>query len=212
MPAQRQQTLINLEAVFEALERPLALVEDEQRRASFQRYLVSVRIHLERSILDLLAGAVQAVNEAEANVRARLEYQAGTLHLVVEPAEEEAAADQDRLFNIDDEVEKVTIRLPSELKDLISQAASSRGVSINSWYIRELANAVRNISRELRQNERRQEREVRIGQRMRERIEEQVQREAERQERRAQQEAERIRRGAEREVQRGSLKGFIGQD
>jgi uncharacterized protein (DUF1778 family) len=161
MPAQRTQTPIDLGGVFEALERPLGLVEDLERRAAFQRYLDSARIHLERSIFDLLAKTVEAVNEAGSNVKARLEYQGGALHLVVDPVAEEATTEHERVFNIGDEVEKVTIRIPAELKELIAQAANLRGTSINSWYIRELARSVRDVAREFRQDERREERDQR---------------------------------------------------
>ena len=197
MNTQRQHVQIDFGHVFEALERPLALIDDPERRGVFQRYVDSARVHLERAIFDLLSSAVEAVNEAGGNVRTRLEYQAGGLHLVVEPVAEEAAAEQDHVFNIDDEVEKVTIRIPGELKELISQAANLRGVSINSWYIRELARAVRDISREMRQDERQGERQARRGQKG-----------AEREARRAQQEAER----EQRRAQGGRLRGFIGRD
>ena len=154
-----------MSAVFEALERPLGLVEDPERRAAFQRYLESARVHLERAVFDLLSGAVEAVNEAGGTMRALLEYRAGALYLVVEPAAEEVAAEPERPFAPGDEVEKVTIRIPAELKDLISQAANLRGVSANPWYVRELARAVRDISRQIRGDERRQEREERQGRR-----------------------------------------------
>ncbi len=38
--------------------------------------------------------------------------------------------------------EFIKARLPSELKDLIGQAAQLRGLSQNSWYLRELARAI----------------------------------------------------------------------
>src|SRR3972149_4684078 len=57
---------IDLSAVFEALERPLGLVEDPERRSALQRYLGSARVHLERAVFDLPSGAVEAVNEAGA--------------------------------------------------------------------------------------------------------------------------------------------------
>jgi uncharacterized protein (DUF1778 family) len=45
-------------------------------------------------------------------------------------------------------MEKVTIRLPRELKDLIDHAATMSGRSANSWYIRNLASAIRDSMRE----------------------------------------------------------------
>jgi uncharacterized protein (DUF1778 family) len=55
-------------------------------------------------------------------------------------------------------MEKVTIRIPSELKDLISQAANLRGISVNNWYVRELG---RTISRQVREQVREEQRRER---------------------------------------------------
>ena len=38
-------------------------------------------------------------------------------------------------------MEKVTVRLPEDLKDLIDRLARQEGFSANNWYIRELARA-----------------------------------------------------------------------
>jgi hypothetical protein len=161
--AQRQQKEINLNNVFEALERPLGLVDNPDRRADMQRYVEAAKIHLERAIFDVLSEMAQAVNDAGAGARTRLEYQAGKLYLIVEGSpEEEAGPGAERLFSVEGDVEKVTIRLPGELKDLISQAANLRGVSLNNWYVRELA---RTISRQVRDQVREDQRQSRREQR-----------------------------------------------
>lgn len=157
--AQRQQKEIDLKSVFAALEGPLGLIDSPERRADMQRFVEAARIHLERAIFDVLSDVTTAVNEAGTGARARLEYQAGKLYLVVEPAPEpEAGPEAEPLFSVEGDVEKVTIRLPSELKDLISQAANLRGMSINTWYVRELA---RTISRQVREQVREQQRHQR---------------------------------------------------
>ena len=46
---------------------------------------------------------------------------------------------------LEGDVEKITIRIPAELKDLAQQAASKAGTSANTWFIKALARAVRNI-------------------------------------------------------------------
>jgi hypothetical protein len=43
----------------------------------------------------------------------------------------------------DGETEKITIRIPAELKDLATQAASAAGVSANSWFVRAMARSLR---------------------------------------------------------------------
>jgi hypothetical protein len=157
--AQRQQKEIDLTAVFQALERPLALIDSPERRADMERFIEAARVHLERAIFDVLSEVTAAVNDAGAGARARLEYQSGKLYLVVEAqGEEETATETDAVFSVEGDVEKVTIRLPSELKDLISEAANLRGVSANTWYVRELA---RTISRQVREQAREEERQAR---------------------------------------------------
>jgi hypothetical protein len=156
--ANRQQREIDLSRVFEALERPLGLIDNPERRADIQRYLESAKIHLERAMFDVLSDAVGLVNEAGVGTSARLEYQAGKLFLVVERATEAEETEAEPLFDIEGDMEKVTIRLPAELKELISQAANLRGLSVNAWYVRELA---RTISRQVRDEVRQQQRDAR---------------------------------------------------
>jgi hypothetical protein len=157
--APRQQKEIELSAVFDALERPLALVDNPERRADMQRFVEAARIHLERSIFDILSDVATTVSEAGVGATVRLEYQAGKLFLVVEGTPEGAnGPESERLFTVEGDVEKVTIRLPAELKELIAQAANLRGVSVNTWYVRELA---RTISRQVSDQVREEQREAR---------------------------------------------------
>ncbi len=145
--AHGQRKTIDIGAVFEALEQPLGLVDNPERRGETQRYIEMTRIHLERAIFDVVSSAVEAVNDAEGNIEARLEYQDGGLTLVVDPvSSEDDEGETEQLFSVDGDVEKVTIRLPAELKDLVGEAANLRGVSVNTWYIKELAAAVRNAA------------------------------------------------------------------
>jgi hypothetical protein len=156
--ANRQQKEIDLGAVFAALERPLDLVDSPERKEQIARYLGSARISLERAMVDVLSDAVGLMNEAAQGARARLEYQAGKLYLVVEADVESEEAEAPPVFDIEGDMEKVTIRLPAELKELISQAANLRGMSVNAWYIRELA---RTISRQAMREAHEQARDAR---------------------------------------------------
>jgi hypothetical protein len=136
------QTTLNLDEVFEALQRPLALIDDQQRRDEMQHFLDAARIHQERAIFDLISDIVARVNEAAPDTRVRLEYRSRQLHLAVDSntvSEEDAA---DPMMRMDGDLEKVTIRLPKALKEQIDQAAGERGVSLNSWYVRTLARAI----------------------------------------------------------------------
>jgi len=133
--------------VFDALRSPLGLVEDAEKRESFERYVEAARYPLERAVFDLLSQLVTAVDEQVSDrYRMRLSYRPGALELDVEPvqaAEEETAADWPDFSAADGETEKITIRLPGELKDLATQAASAAGVSANSWFVRAMARSLR---------------------------------------------------------------------
>ncbi len=152
-PPYRKEHELDLSSAQRALERPLALVDSPERRADMQRFVEAAGVHLERAIQDLLSVVVDAVNEARGNVTASLQYSAAALRLVVEAsADAESAGDGNEtdppIFTSDGDMEKVTIRIPAELKDLITQAASLRGLSVNSWYVRELARNVTRATRE----------------------------------------------------------------
>jgi hypothetical protein len=138
--ANSQQRTIDLSAAVAAMQRPLALVDDQERRDQFGRYLELAKVHLERAVIEILSEAARAVNDADANVRARVQYESGTAAWVVEPRADES--DENAWLSIGGDPEKVTIRIPAELKDLIAQAATRCGLSVNSWYIRQLASAV----------------------------------------------------------------------
>jgi hypothetical protein len=137
------------DAVFEALKSPLNLVEDQEKRQAFERYVEAARYPLERAVFDLLSALVSAVDgQVRERYRLRLSYQPGALLLDVEPVPqpEGAPADVPEWTSASDgETEKITIRIPAELKDLATQAASSAGLSANSWFVRALARSLRSI-------------------------------------------------------------------
>jgi hypothetical protein len=137
---------INIDEVFDSLQRPLALVEDQQRREDMQRFLDAARIHQERAVVDLISDMVAKVNEASGDTRVRLEYQAREFRLAVETNTPEPDTG-DPMTRMDGDLEKVTIRLPKILKDRIDQAVSERGTSLNSWYVRGLARSVAHHTR-----------------------------------------------------------------
>ena len=133
--------------VFEALKSPLGLVEDPERRQAFERYVEAARYPLERAVFDLLSQLVTAADEQVSDrYHLRLSYTPGALKLDVEPvpgAADAESADDVPDWSADGETEKITIRIPAELKDLATQAAASAGVSANSWFVRAMARAVR---------------------------------------------------------------------
>jgi hypothetical protein len=128
------------------LDQPLQLIDNPQRRQEMQAYVSSARPQVERAAFDLLSSAVAAFNDASRETQAKLEYDMTGLHLVVEPLNEGPTPEAS--FN-DSDPERVTLRLPKELKELIDSLASKHGMSSNNWYVRELS---RVISRGMRED------------------------------------------------------------
>lgn len=173
--------------VFDALKSPLGLVDDDARRQALERYVEAARMPLDRAVFDLLSDLTAAIDERVApRYRVRLAYRAGALDLEID--ESEAPSQQDTAAEVewtgaDGEMEKVTIRIPSGLKEMVSQAASGSGVSVNSWFIRALVSTLRGSmrqddqsswgggGRDARRAEREREREERHREREREREE-----------------------------------------
>lgn len=143
-------TEFRTDAVFEALSQPLALVDDAERRQAFERYVEAARFPLERAVFDLLSSLVAAVDSAvQDRYRVRLTYRGGALELQVDPVQvtdEQSAPPPEPppgewTFG-DGEMEKITIRIPGELKDVVTRAANSAGLSANSWFVRALSRSV----------------------------------------------------------------------
>jgi hypothetical protein len=138
--AESQRFPLPLAALTAALEQPLALVEDEAQRQKLRAYLDLVRVHLERSLVTVLSDVAARVNAAQTQVEARVQFENGNAEWVLEPKEVNPA--QEAAWFASGDQEKVTIRIPSELKELIGLAAGRSGLSVNSWYIRMLAGAM----------------------------------------------------------------------
>ena len=137
-------TEIRTEPVFDALKQPLALVESDERRRTLETYIEAARLPLERAVFDLMSQVAQAVDERVGNhYRVRLSYRPGGL--AVEVDEKTGNGEEAQYSALEGDVEKITIRIPAELKDLAQQAASKAGTSANTWFVKALARAVRNI-------------------------------------------------------------------
>jgi predicted HicB family RNase H-like nuclease len=138
------------DAVFDALQNPLTLVEDPAQRQAFERYVDAARFPLERAVFDLLAGFTEDVGQQVADhYRVRLTYRAGAVGLEVDAkgAHEQLAPAEADWSLAEGETEKITIRIPAGLKDLVTQAAADAGVSVNTWFIRMLVGALRSSLR-----------------------------------------------------------------
>ncbi len=137
-------TELRTQPVFDALKQPLALIEGDERRRGIETYLEAASTPLERAVFDLMSQLAAAVDEkVAAHYRVRLNYLAGGL--VVEVDEKTGSGEEAQYSSLEGDVEKITIRIPAELKDLAQQAASKAGTSANTWFVKALARAVRNI-------------------------------------------------------------------
>ena len=138
-------TELRTEPIFDALKQPLALVESDDRRKAVETYLEAARVPLERAVFDIMSQLVSAVEEKVGDqYRVRLAYRPGGL--TVEIDEKVATNGEEAHWSTSEgDVEKITIRIPAELKDLAQQAAGRAGTSANTWFVKALARAVRNI-------------------------------------------------------------------
>ena len=149
MTSEPSRTEIDLGPLLAGLEQPLQLVSDTQTREQLKAYVNAARPQVERAAFDVLSQVVNAFNDANPEQRARLEYANGSLHIRMEQAQD---AEPEPSFN-DSDLEKVTLRLPKELKDLIDMAAGRHGISANNWYVRELSRTIaRHVRESLREN------------------------------------------------------------
>ena len=131
------------ESIFQALKSPLAVIDSPERRSQLEDYVDAARLPLERSVFDLLSQFAEAVDtEVSSHYQVTLSYRPGVLDLQVR-ASEPAEQPEETWSLAEGEVEKITLRIPAELKDLASEAAARSGLSVNSWFVRVLARALR---------------------------------------------------------------------
>ncbi len=136
-------TEFTTDSIFQALKTPLGVIDNPERRSQLEGYIEAARVSLERAVFDLLSQFSQAVNaEVSAHYEIALAYRPGVLDLEVR-AREPAEPTEEVWSLAEGEVEKITLRLPAELKELATEAAAKAGLSVNSWFVRVLARALR---------------------------------------------------------------------
>ncbi|MEX2246387.1 MAG: hypothetical protein WEC75_06845 [Dehalococcoidia bacterium] len=135
---------LRTEPVFDALKQPLSLIESDERRRAIEAYIEAARIPLERAVHDLMSQLAQTVDEhVSEHYRVRLSYRPGGLTVEVDGKAQNG--EETRWSTLEGDVEKITIRIPAELKDLATQAAAQAGTSANTWFVKALARALRNM-------------------------------------------------------------------
>lgn len=129
--------------IFEALKDQLGVIDNPERQQQIKDYIEAARVNVERSVFDLLSKFAEAVNEeVSAHYEVTLNYKPGVLDLDVR-RREDAEPDVEAWSMSDGEVEKITIRVPAELKEMAAEAAKKASISANSWFVRQMARSVR---------------------------------------------------------------------
>jgi predicted HicB family RNase H-like nuclease len=134
------------EPVFESLKSLLGVVDNPERREQIEGYIDTARATVDRSIFDVLSQFAEGVNDrVAAHYEVALNYRPGVLDLDVR--ERAASEPVDESWSMaEGDVEKITLRIPTELKDLATEAAGKAGLSVNAWFVRMLARSLRNSS------------------------------------------------------------------
>lgn len=132
---------VRIESILEAFDHALDLVEDEQQRDRFSRVIAASRASVERAVDDLVAEVTSDINEALGDeVQVDLSYGADGISVDVTQAPADDDDDADETLSLSEgETEKLTLRLPAELKDRATGAAAEGGYSLNAWIVRVLA-------------------------------------------------------------------------
>lgn len=129
--------------IFQALKSPLGVVENPERREQLEAFVDAAKLSLEQSVFELLSQFSEAVNgEVSAHYEVSLGYKPGVLDLEVR--ERQPGEPSDDVFSFaEGDVEKITLRIPAELKELATETAAKAGLSVNAWFVRVLARALR---------------------------------------------------------------------
>ncbi len=135
-----------VEGISEDLRRAGAVGGDETRRVA-EVLVASVESSVRLHLLDALHEAARELSESApgARVEVRLEGRDPVLSLVPEASSAGGAEtiDADRLAEyIDDELARLTLRLPEGLKGQVEGVAARAGASINSWIVQALVHAL----------------------------------------------------------------------
>lgn len=136
---------LTFETVMDAFDAALELVDDDDQREKLTRVIAASRASVERATQDLVAGVVDEVN-ANLSGRARVDLRVTPEGLEINVTTERAAVegeDEESWQFGESEVEKVTLRVPVELKDRATGAAKESGMSLNAWFTRLLARELR---------------------------------------------------------------------
>src|SRR5947207_220946 len=126
MTAHRIDIPVNLAPLAESLRQPLDFLDNQERRAEIERFLDNSRHHLDHAAFQMLSAIAGEISAGGAGMAARVELRTDGAHFVLDGSEEPEEQGE-RIFEGDQE--RVTIRIPAELKEMIDRLANLQGVS-----------------------------------------------------------------------------------
>jgi hypothetical protein len=132
-----------VEGVSDDLRRAAAVGGDETRRVA-EVLIASLEPSIRLRVLDALHEAARELSESAPGIEVdvRLEGRDPVLSLSAD-APAQVDIDADRLADfVDDELARLTLRLPEGLKGQVERVASRAGASINSWIVTALAHSL----------------------------------------------------------------------
>ncbi|MEX2228148.1 MAG: toxin-antitoxin system HicB family antitoxin [Dehalococcoidia bacterium] len=126
---------LETDAVFAAFDDALALLADEGERNRFRLLLTASRDSVRRAVEGVVRQVVEEVNATGAGlVTAQLVYGADGMELRVDRPSPGVPPEQEFEFVFGaDDIERLTLRIPTELKEIAASAAEQAGVSLNAW-------------------------------------------------------------------------------
>jgi hypothetical protein len=124
-----------------AFDLTLALVDDEEQRDLLARVLAAGRPAVDKAAYEVVREVVAGINE-DLGDAARIELTYTPDGVTVLVTQTEPDMDSEDLAAMSDEVERLTLRLPAEVKDLAASIAADAAVSLNTWIVRSVVRAL----------------------------------------------------------------------
>ena len=137
---------MDLRPYVENIHRQLAVVAEaggDEARALAERLVAPLDAAIRLTLQDVLAAAAEEITCELAPGSVELRLRGRDPEFVVTPPPVDLAADDDvpegehyRVEADEGAVSRINLRLPDQLKARIEQAATSEGLSVNSWLVR----------------------------------------------------------------------------
>jgi predicted HicB family RNase H-like nuclease len=151
---------VAIDAIFDAFDGPLALIDDNDQRKRIERVLAASRPAVENAIYRVLSESLRGVNDALDGARVELRIVENGIDLEVVEEAEPPLPESDFAMSAAD-VEKLTLRIIEPLKKAAAEAAAEDGRSLNNWISAALARHLERRSRTGRRTARRAARQAR---------------------------------------------------